>query len=538
MVRVALLCAVALLAAGYACGQDDNSIIHISQPIEIAGSYRHSEALFGRPSYGGAITGVLVYAANRTGCDPITPSESWPEDPILLLDRGGCKFVQKVRNAEAAGAQAVLIADNKPLCGPTSEGGSPQCSSCTDCAYTNDGCECRLPYLADDGSGGNIQIPSALISLYDSQRVKACMQGNAPCTTKQPVVITFEWSLPTTAGAVEWDLWSISNDANSEMFREAFAPFVPRLGASVKFTPHYFIYNGRNWGCTLPWGNNGYRCGNQCTNAGRYCAPDPERNLTVGLAGRDMVKENLRQICIFRQANETYAEDYAMRWWKYVELFGKNCVGELFASDECSWNQQLDAGLIPQQTNECMEASGGLGDHTDNTILKNELELREDLSIVTLPTVIVNGIIERGAATSVAVLRTICAGFKFGTQPKMCTCLELERAQLDDCISGGSSGSGSGTKIVEEGMPGWAVALLVICLLLFVVVVIVVAFVLYQRERARMRDEMRDIIGEYMQLGGGEEEGGPPTRSNPMHDDDAAGAAGSGGDIAMQPLNK
>ena len=83
---------------------------------------------------------------NATGCGPITRNPSWPADPIIMLDRGDCTFVQKVRHAENAGASAVLIVDNKPLCGPTSQGGSPQCPSCTNCMLSNT-CECRLPYL-------------------------------------------------------------------------------------------------------------------------------------------------------------------------------------------------------------------------------------------------------------------------------------------------------------------------------------------------------------------------------------------------------
>ena len=95
---------------------------------------------------------------NATGCGPITRDPSWPADPIIMLDRGDCTFVQKVRHAENAGASAVLIVDNKPLCGPTSQGGSPQCPSCTNCMLSNT-CECRLPYL-----------------------VRACVQHRVPCT--------------------------------------------------------------------------------------------------------------------------------------------------------------------------------------------------------------------------------------------------------------------------------------------------------------------------------------------------------------------
>ena len=54
--------------------------------------------------------------------------------------------------------------------------------------------------------------------------------------------------------------------------------------------PRYFIMRGERFGCI---GTN--RCGNQCTNDGRYCAVDPEKDLTAGIDGMDVVQENLRK---------------------------------------------------------------------------------------------------------------------------------------------------------------------------------------------------------------------------------------------------
>lgn len=82
-------------------------------------------------------------------------------------------------------------------------------------------------------------------------------------------------------------------------------------------------------------------------------------------------------MCIFQQANTTYATDFATRWWTYVAGFEAACTGSSFASDECSANQQRLAGLDPAITNACMANSGGLGDNDDNTMLKKEMDLRE-----------------------------------------------------------------------------------------------------------------------------------------------------------------
>ena len=62
------------------------------------------------------------------------------------------------------------------------------------------------------------------------------------------------------------------------------------------FTPHYYILNGSHWNCD----SSHLRCGNQCSNSGRYCAVDPEYDLNNGISGMDVVQENLRQLCIWK----------------------------------------------------------------------------------------------------------------------------------------------------------------------------------------------------------------------------------------------
>ena len=62
------------------------------------------------------------------------------------------------------------------------------------------------------------------------------------------------------------------------------------------FTPHYYILGGYHWHCDSKFP----KCGNQCINQGRYCAVDPERDLDLGIAGMDVVQEDLRQLCIWK----------------------------------------------------------------------------------------------------------------------------------------------------------------------------------------------------------------------------------------------
>ena len=61
------------------------------------------------------------------------------ELPVLLIERGDCTFVTKVRNVEKAGANVALIGDNKRE-------------------------DSEVFIMSDDGSGHSINIPSFFIN--------------------------------------------------------------------------------------------------------------------------------------------------------------------------------------------------------------------------------------------------------------------------------------------------------------------------------------------------------------------------------------
>lgn len=221
-----------------------------------------------------------------------------------------------------AGAVAVVIADNQPLC----EVG--ECSNVPcDCTRIVGDCECRMPYMADDGSGGDVNIPSFLLGKFDTDKFKECILGTGAagslCAQPTPVVVSMEWSLPRTDGVVYFDLWTTAEEVNAAAFRRDIAYLIEPLGASIQFEPHFFIYDGARWGCMREY-NGGFACGNQCTNSGRYCSPDPDAGFDTGHSGADVVQENLRQMCIWKQANQTYEVDYGMRWWRYASLFDEH----------------------------------------------------------------------------------------------------------------------------------------------------------------------------------------------------------------------
>ena len=80
--------------------------------------------------YGGSIQQQVYYTTDKlcnSNTDPAVHPNNLVSPFVLMLDRGDCTFVTKVRNAQHFGAAAVLIADDKcqcqrANCTPTFEG--------------------------------------------------------------------------------------------------------------------------------------------------------------------------------------------------------------------------------------------------------------------------------------------------------------------------------------------------------------------------------------------------------------------------------
>jgi hypothetical protein len=323
--------------------------VRIVQPPSLAAQFTNGlvperPALFGVPPFGRTITGLLVWATpgDLDGCQPLnkTANPKWPSTPgsplIVMVDRGDCTFVTKVRNAQTAGAQAVIVVDNVD--------------------------EPNLPYMADDGTGGDILIPSVLIYKSDGAKIKAT--DTDPTMT---IVVSMTWDMPSPDARVEWTMWTSSNDAPSSVFKSVFGVAVRALNQSAQFTPHYLILNGAQSGCTGPT----LSCGSLCTNEGRYCANDPEANTSRGLDGADIVVENLRQICIFQEANNTGVPE---KWWDYVAAWQTNCSGSKDTwTQACSYGLLTNLGISSSNVNNCVIQSGGT-ETGPNTLLDYEMQ--------------------------------------------------------------------------------------------------------------------------------------------------------------------
>jgi hypothetical protein len=398
---------------------------------------------------------------------------AWQSPYVLMVDRGGCSFVQKVRNAQRLGAAGVIIADDTCLC------------SAADTCTPDQGevCEEREPIMADDGSGSDISIPSFLMFKQDADKVKAEMEAN------HPVRIEMTWSLPNPDDRVEYELWTTPTDIISKDFQSDFKEAAIALGGRAYFTPQMYIYDGMISGCVSMDGEDG--CYNLCTNNGRYCATDPDNDLDRGISGADVVSESLRRMCIWGHYGES--DGVGVPWWDYVSEFMFRCKGEeYFSSKKCVNDAMAHANVDAKVIEQCMSDSGGLEGDTANTLLEKQLLAKDKSGVVILPAMYVNRVSIRGSLEFPVVFKAICAGYATGTVPAVCSaCASCPNQK--ECIANAYCGSKKQHESVSTTSMVYAMMSLAAFFCCF-------SYVQHRRYQSQMQTQVKNIIAEYMPL--------------------------------------
>jgi hypothetical protein len=159
---------------------------------------------------------------------------------IVLLDRGNCSFVTKVRNAERAGASLVVVIDDREE------------------IITN-------VIMGDDGTGTGIRIPSMLIGKDSGKILK-----DFAVTSDSTATLSAEFTLANPHSYSEVELWYSSNNVLALDFIKEFDKYQHQLADYVHFTPRFVT-----WGC--PACTPEFKK-EECFGNGKYCAPNHNKS--------------------------------------------------------------------------------------------------------------------------------------------------------------------------------------------------------------------------------------------------------------------
>lgn len=396
--------------------------------------FKVSLANFGVIPYGHSLIGRIYYDPdNADGCQPFgdfdfskDPDDKDHPTPIILVDRGECTFVKKVRNIEHAGGRLGIVMDNKIE-------------------------DVTSVIMSDDGTGMGIMIPSLLIGKTDGQILKKFIADNGGTgymkknTTKgegsgdglgeddqdeevpykgkkskeqllveqASLLVTFE--MPHPDQRVEYDIWYSSIDERALDFITDFQKFDEMLGDKVLMTPHFV-----SWKCQ--------ECDDdfkkkECFGNGKYCAILHEK---FKLPGKEILLEDLRQRCIYQK----FPTNHRAVFWDYIKKVHTSCAG--YINEDCSKTAHEQLQLDYQETMNCVSDTFARGDSSDwrqdNHALEEERKYWNDYGAHFYPSIVINNRTYRGSFEPEAVFNSLCAGFK--SPPKICSTFDTKHESI------------------------------------------------------------------------------------------------------------
>lgn len=336
---------------------------------------RSSLSNLGNPPYGSSILGLVHLPQDPLACQAMLVTSG-----IALLLRGECEFGQKVRNAEAAGAIAVLIIDNKD----------------------------ELVETVIMGDRNNdISIPSFLIAKRDGELLKSFVEIGE-------VVLKLHFEVRKSEYVV-MELWYSANEWKTRRFLREFERFGKRFTKTLlNLHPRIAL-----WNCYECQEANFTLDKPDCLSGGRYCAPDPDG--TGPLSGRNVLMEDLRQLCAFQSIAH---EDSDRKWFAYMKAVGELCATDL--TEKCALEAMKQAQLDEEKVLKCVLESFHPGDPAlaDNYMLEKELNRWKTLSPGFFPALLINTVPYRGDWEGLAVAKALCASFSIN--PAICQNLNEE----------------------------------------------------------------------------------------------------------------
>jgi hypothetical protein len=403
---------------------------------------------------------------------------------IFVIDRGNCFFAKKIRNAQDAGAKAVLVVNNEDE---------------------------ELPYMADDGTGGVLSTPSLVIDLAAGNRIKAALND---ASQRDFVGAVMQFGIPEADGKVQWVFWTSSDDEQSSDFKVNFGSAAAKLGDDLLFTPHYLFLTPSDIGCDPSGGLDS--CIGQCTNSNKYCFPSVPGNTYKGI---DVVEQNLVQLCLYDYTYKSQDKKYST-FWDYLKRFQQECVPNNF-NRGCSDKVLGEVGVPADVIQNCIRDSNGVGvNDPANKRIEEEMRSAENYGIYAYPRMFINDVPFLDTlscpkpidVTHCGVLSAICSGYG-SDRPD--SCYNSNGCPFgvvrDECgVCGGSGKPEGGTCDVLFGEESLGVSsrksdvvssgTVVLITLSFIAVAGAGFFVLLRRSQAGLRRELADIMSSYAPL--------------------------------------
>jgi len=350
---------------------------------------------------------TLVAPDPFDGCEKLISSEQITNNfnPVAIVTEGKCNILQKVKNAEIAGAKMLILVLNKD----------------------------NLEEIKEIAKNIDYQstIETLIIGNRDGKRILKYIGNKEEMSLTGSPTITYTTELDRhvnympQSDIVEVDYWFATSDKDegSYVLLEYIRDLKRSFGDKLKIKPHFVFWEDEFSRLT------GYsRRHEQCLSNGRYCDPEPDN--MANLQGSGSVLESLRQICIGEVLPKGRDDP---QWWSYVLRVGNECIlsdPTKSGTQSCREKILKEVGLdkYEKEINDCMRRSfetpqDSLQDNSsDNLQLKRELQVQKASHVSHYPLISANNVKYTGSIYNVDAIKLhICTAFPSEKLPLACS---------------------------------------------------------------------------------------------------------------------
>lgn len=475
-----LALALALLSLGPVAGK-----IHIWEPKSLKAMYAnhdipYSVMNFGTIPYGHSVYGTVFKASPFDACSELSPLK-WDKNfgtLIMLVERGGCNFSEKVYNAQKVGAGLVLIADNN-----------------------NEDVHKIFPVERTKEMLDKVHIPSALVAKADSDNFLAAMDAPANSRPQElgggRVELAMHFDLVKAHGESNVRIILQVDDFRSYDLLSDFYKSYPSFKSFINLKIHFKIFFNAGF----------YFSDDDCikVNADAFCVAKSFGNEKHDLG---LPAETLKQLCLKNHDPELYlAYARAVRAScfddaRQVVPDFKDCTRRVF---ESAVKPAVRTRLLPCMTPEDPENASALQGNHD--------EIKYFL-INYAPLIFINGFYYKGNFDDLNHLfETICNSFE--VPPKPCYALE-------NFVNASDMNSASLFRFIVISLLG-CVGMVAVAVVLFY---IVYKKKIKKRFNFELNDKINEVLARYYTESEKEEAEGAEPRNGGAHAEDGPPAEG------------
>jgi len=350
-----------------------DKLAHKGEDSEII---QYSLAHFGVLPYGATQIGYVHYdPQNEYGCKK-TRLEPYSQDdlqPILLVKRGQCEFIDKARNAQFMGAALLLIANDKEE-------------------------DISKIYAIALHDGARAKIPTLIIGKADGEAMAEVLM-DADKQTAQTVVVQFTMDIPKSNDVSITVVLGVM-DRLGYNFLGSFKEMAADLDGK-RFKIGYLHYFDTCDKC-LP-----ELVAKSCLDSeGKYC-------LFTSDNGKEAMKTLLWQKCALNQ------QEFRSNFMAFAERYSEDCLSRpLSGKDLYECNVRIGKAFVPthvSRVDTCVSESL----LSPYNLFEEDGKTMRDAKIKEFPMVIVNNQTIDGSLTSDNIFQAIC--FAFVSPPPVCS---------------------------------------------------------------------------------------------------------------------